>query len=189
MKKVALYGSLLALFGATAAFGAGQFPGYPLATSSPTSGNATTLPLTGNETIPADTNLTQSYNGLTVGSIQPQTEVIQTSQLKAYVLTSPTVTGNLSIAASLPTVSTCGTSPTVAAGSNANGGTITTGSTATTACTITFATPFATSAACSVSPVGAANSGLYVSAQSASALTLTYTSATSQKFAYTCIGN
>jgi hypothetical protein len=95
MKKVALYGSLLALFGATAAFGAGQFPGYPLATSSPITGNATTLPLTGNETIPADTNLTQSYPGpngtVITGSIQPQTEVIQTSQLRAYVLSGSSV--------------------------------------------------------------------------------------------------
>jgi len=111
MKKVALYGSLLALFGATAAFAAGQFPGYPLATSSPTSGNATTYPLTGNETIPADTNLTQSYSGLTVGSIQPQTELIQTSQLKAYVLTAPTVTSYLI----LPT-STIANLPSCAAG-------------------------------------------------------------------------
>lgn len=90
MKK-ALYGSLLALFGATAAFAAGQFPGYPLATSSPITGNATTLPLTGNETIPADTNLTQSYAGNTIGSIQPQTELISTSQLRAYVLSGSSV--------------------------------------------------------------------------------------------------
>jgi len=106
MKKVALYGSLLALFGATAAFAAGQFPGYPLATSSPTSGNATTYPLTGNETIPADTNLTQSYSGLTVGSIQPQTELIQTSQLRAYVLSGSSVTTYV-----LPSISTIATLP------------------------------------------------------------------------------
>jgi len=106
MKKVALYGSLLALFGATAAFGAGQFPGYPLATSSPIAGNATTLPLTGNETIPADTNLTQSYNGLTVGSIQPQTELIQTSQLRAYILSGSSVATYV-----LPLISTIATLP------------------------------------------------------------------------------
>jgi len=106
MKKVALYGSLLALFGATAAFAAGQFPGYPLATSSPITGNATTLPLTGNETIPADTNLTQSYSGLTVGSIQPQTELIQTSQLRAYVLSGSSVTTYV-----LPSISTIATLP------------------------------------------------------------------------------
>ena len=91
MKKVALYGSLLALVGATAAFGAGQFPGYPPATATPSSGNAVTLPLTGNETIPADTNLTQSYGGNTIGSIQPQTELISTSQLRAYVLSGSSV--------------------------------------------------------------------------------------------------
>ena len=87
MKKVALYGSLLALVGATAAYAQGQFPGYPLATASPSSGNAVTYPLTGVEQIPADTML--SYG------IQPQTEVIQTQQLKAYVLTAPTITSYL----------------------------------------------------------------------------------------------
>jgi hypothetical protein len=99
MKKVALYGSLLALVGATAAYAQGQFPGYPLATSSPSSGNASTLPLTGVEQIPADTMLGQG--------IQPQTEVIQTQQLKAYVLTAPSVTGGLSVAGGL-TVSSGG---------------------------------------------------------------------------------
>ena len=108
MKKVALYGSLLALFGATAAFAAGQFPGYPLATSSPITGNATTLPLTGNETIPADTNLTQSYSGLTIGSIQPQTELIQTSQLRAYVLSGSSVsTYVLSTPVTIATLPSC----------------------------------------------------------------------------------
>ena len=106
MKKVALYGSLLALFGATAAFGAGQFPGYPIATTSPATGNIATLPLTGFEAIPADTNLTQSYSGLTVGSIQPQTELIQTSQLRAYVLSGSSVTTYV-----LPSISTIATLP------------------------------------------------------------------------------
>jgi len=144
MKKVALYGSLLALFGATAAFGAGQFPGYPISTASPSTGNIATSPLTGLEVIPADTNLLANYvtttgsisgtaltvssgTGIAVGQnvtganvqpgtqivsgsgtswvvspsqtvsstsmnfggagVNPQTEVIQTQQLKAYVLT------------------------------------------------------------------------------------------------------
>ena len=115
MKKVALYGSLLALFGATAAFGAGQFPGYPLATSSPITGNATTLPLTGNETIPADTNLTQSYPGpngtVITGSIQPQTEVIQTSQLRTYILSGANVANVLGLTSfTIATLPTCGAS-------------------------------------------------------------------------------
>jgi hypothetical protein len=91
--------------------------------------------------------------------------------------------------AALPTISACGTSPSATAGSNNNSGQITTGSTATTACTITFATAYPTAAYCTVSPQGAANSGLYISAQSASAFTITYTSATSAKFQYTCFGN
>lgn len=87
-----------------------------------------------------------------------------------------------------PTISSCGTSPSVTAGASNDSGQITTGSTATTACTITFATAFPNTASCTVVPVGAANSGLYISAQSAAAFTITYTSATSQKFQYNCKG-
>ena len=83
MKKVALFGGLLALVGVSAAYGQGQFPDYPLATASPITGYATTLPLTGNERIPADTMLT--------GGVNPQTEVISTSQLRAYVLSGSSV--------------------------------------------------------------------------------------------------
>lgn len=89
MKKVALYGGLLALVGAGSAFALGQFPDYPLATGS----------LTGNERIPADTMLGQGIN--------PQTEVISTSQLKAYVFSGATVSTYLklpsSTIAALPT--------------------------------------------------------------------------------------
>lgn len=107
MKKVALIGGLLALVGVGSAFAAGQFPGYPVATSSPISGNAVTLPLTGNETIPADTNLTQSYP-LTSGSIQPQTELIQTSQLRSYVLSGSTVSTYVrSTPVTIATLPTC----------------------------------------------------------------------------------
>ena len=84
MKKIALYGGLLALLGVSAAFAGGQFPDYPLATLSPTTGYVATLPLTGNERIPADTMLS--------GGVMPQTEVISTSQLKTYILTLPTST-------------------------------------------------------------------------------------------------
>ena len=115
MKK-ALYGSLLALFGATAAFAAGQFPSYPIATSSPTtaSGNAATLPLTGFEAIPADTRLlanavtttgsisgttltVSSGSGIAVGynvvgaGVQPGTQVVSGSGTSWVVDTAQTV--------------------------------------------------------------------------------------------------
>jgi hypothetical protein len=168
MKKVALYGSLLALFGATAAFGAGQFPGYPISTANPATGSAATSPLTGLEVIPADTNLLSNYvtttgsisgttltvssgTGLAVGEnvtganvqpgtqivsgsgtswvvtpsqtvastsmnfggagVNPQTEVIQTQQLKAYVLSAPTVTSYMILPTStIAALPTCGAS-------------------------------------------------------------------------------
>jgi len=103
MKKVALYGSLLALVGATAAYAQGQFPDYPLATSSPASGSATTIPLTGNERVPADTMLSQG--------IQPQTEVISTSQLRTYVLSGANVANVLGLASfTIATLPTCSAS-------------------------------------------------------------------------------
>jgi len=144
MKKVALYGGLLALLGAGAAYGAGQFPGYPLLSS-----------ISGFEYVPADTgavaagaSFTGSISGTTLtatgisgtiyagqnivganvapgtaivsgsggtwtvsvsqtvsstamtsggGGVNPQTAMIQTQQLKAYVLTSPVVTGVLTL--------------------------------------------------------------------------------------------
>jgi len=158
MKKVALYGGLLALVGVSAAYGAGQFPGYPLAAA----------PLSGFEYVPADTGdvatmatFTGSISGTTLtissltsgsvyvgqnlrganiapgtsivsgsgltwtvsnsqtvasttitsggGGVNPQTEMIQTQQLKAYVLTAPTVTSYLTLPSStivaLPTCS------------------------------------------------------------------------------------
>lgn len=99
MKKVALFGGLLALVGVSAAFAQGQFPGYPLATASPPAGSVATLPLTGIEQIPADTLLS--------GGANPQTEVINTSQLRAYVLSGGSVSTYL-----LPTAVTIATLPT-----------------------------------------------------------------------------
>ncbi len=156
MKKVALYGGLLALIGAGSAFAAGQFPGYPLATA----------PLTGFEYVPADTgavaqgaSFTGSISGTTLtissltsgtvyvgqnivganvapgtvivsgsglswtvsvsqtvastsmtsggGGVNPQTEMIQLQQLKAYVFSGASVSTYLklpsSTIAALPT--------------------------------------------------------------------------------------
>ena len=181
MMKKALYGSLLALFGATAAFAAGQFPDYPIATSSPVTGNIATIPLTGFEAIPADTRIINPYatftgvisgttltvsgvsgniaigqnvlganvqpgTQITAGSgsswtvtpsqtvastsmssggagVNPQTEVIQTQQLKAYVLTAPTVTSYLILPTStIAALPTCGAS-TLGAIATVNNGT------------------------------------------------------------------
>ena len=180
MKKVALYGSLLALFGATSAFAIGQFPAFPIATSSPVAGNVATLPLTGFEAIPADTGLLAPYatftgsisgTALTVSGVtgtiaigqnvlganvqpgtqvtggsgsswtvspsqtvastalssggagpNPQTEVIQTSQLKAYVLTAPAVTSYLGLPVStIAALPACTTSTNGALAAVSNG--------------------------------------------------------------------
>lgn len=64
----------------------GMFPGYP----------AATLPLTGNETIPADTNLS--------GGRQPATELITVNQLQSLRQVTLTGTGTMSIDASQGTL-------------------------------------------------------------------------------------
>ena len=105
-------------------------------------------------------------------------------------------TTQLSAAANLPTLSTCGTgSPVATAGSNSNAGQFTLGSGGTpTACTVTFAVPYATYAYCTVTPAssgGAAiTGGYYLSAMSKTAFTLTIgTGTNSLVFDYTCVGN
>ena len=91
---------------------------------------------------------------------------------------------------SVPTTSTCGTSPSVDAGSSNHAGKITFGS-ATTACTLTFASAFANNAYCTVTPAAqpAAVANIpYISAQSKTAFTISGGTA-SASYYYTCGGN
>ena len=104
----------------------------------------------------------------------------------------PTV--QLSAAANSPVLTSCGTSPSVAAGSNSNAGQFTLGTATPTTCTVTFAVAYATQAYCTVSPAssgGAAiTGGYYISAQSKTAFTLTIgTGTNSLAWNYTCSGN
>jgi len=91
---------------------------------------------------------------------------------------------------SVPTASTCGTSPAVDAGSSNHAGKITFGS-ATTACTLTFASAFANNAFCTVTP-GAQPAAVanipYISAQSKTAFTISGGTA-SAVYYYNCGGN
>jgi hypothetical protein len=93
-----------------------------------------------------------------------------------------------------PSATSCGTSPSIASGSNAQGGQFTLGTGTPTACTITFATPFPNNSYCTLTPAssgGAAISGgYYISAESATAFTLTLGTGTSSLvFNYSCTGN
>lgn len=92
----------------------------------------------------------------------------------------------ISTAASPPTVSSCGTSPSVS-GTDVKG-VITTGSGGPTACTLNFATAYASAPVCVVSLVNSASIGHKVTATTASALTVGFTAGySSQKFNYVCI--
>ena len=158
MKKVALIGGLLALVGAGSAFGAGQFPGYPLASTisgfeyvpadtgdvatratftAGISGNALTVAvspalvgqlyvganLQGAGIAPGTVITGGSGNSWTVspsqtvsagtamtaggGGVNPQTEMIQTQQLRSYVLSGSSISTIV-----LPTMVTIATLPT-----------------------------------------------------------------------------
>lgn len=91
MKKLLLSLVACAMLASGVAYAAGIFP-YP----------AVTLPLTGAETIPVDTNLTQ---GLT-----PATEIISTAQLKDYVFgggTNVGITAATATGATTTSAATC----------------------------------------------------------------------------------
>ncbi|MCC3246666.1 hypothetical protein LG047_15300 [Methylocystis sp. WRRC1] len=97
----------------------------------------------------------------------------------------------VTVTAALPSLSTCGTSPAVTAGSSNNGGSFTLGTGSPTACTVTFNSAYANTAFCTVTPrssLGAVT--YYISSQSKTAFTVTLSAGTdSAQFNYTCFGN
>lgn len=107
MRKPVLAGLVAGLLLAGVGFAyAGMWSGLPAATSSPTTGNAVTLPLTGNEVGAFDTGLSGGRN--------PQTETISVDQIKEYVYgnggaagASPNVAGTDSGGASTCNASRC----------------------------------------------------------------------------------
>jgi len=96
-------------------------------------------------------------------------------------LLSDTANGTLSS----PAASTCGTTPTVATYSTDTAGYVTLGSGSPTACTLTFANAYNLTPACNITP--SASAKCYLSARSASALTVTC-DATFVGFSYSCVG-
>lgn len=88
------------------------------------------------------------------------------------------------------TLSSCGTSPTMASGSSKMAGRITTGTGTVNSCTLTFDAAFPTNAFCVVAPVNASGTGFYISAQTASSFTITFgASSPSTSWQYICNGN
>lgn len=132
-----------------------------------------------------------SSNVVPIGSATAGTAIFPAMAGQWVVLQSDgtnwiTLGGSLKDTATTPSVGTCGTSPTIRAGSTNAAGSITTGSTSTTSCLLTFATSgFAAAPFCVVAPEGAANAGLF-GTTTTTTLTLTYTAATSAKFNYIC---
>ena len=96
----------------------------------------------------------------------------------------------LAVDGSAPTISACGTSPSVWGNASSNGGAFRTGSDGPSSCTVTFAKSFPGNAFCTVAPAGGSFAGTWrVSTPSASGFTLTLsTGAASQWFTYTCLG-
>lgn len=87
---------------------------------------------------------------------------------------------------SAPTLSTCGTSPTITG--TDSGGTVTTG-TGATACTVTFSAAFPNGAACVASPTHTSVGHVIISASSSTAFTFVGSSSTDTKtIHYVCVG-
>jgi hypothetical protein len=103
------------------------------------------------------------------------------------------IIGNhLSVNGGLPTLSACGTGPTLSANSTDGSGIITTGTGSPTACTLTFTGvgPFTASPECNVdAQVAGAPVGAAITTRSATAVTMTFASAmTSGTVDYFCVG-
>jgi hypothetical protein len=103
------------------------------------------------------------------------------------------IDGTLRIAPSNPTLSSCGTSPSITTDSSSNGGQFTIGGGTIYGCTITFAHPFSTNAKCVISAANTNASSVsgvvYVSASSKTAFTVsTSLSAGNAAFNYICNG-
>lgn len=112
-----------------------------------------------------------------------------------YVVTAPyaldiSTTGHINGQGSAPVPSACGTSPSMAAGSNDWHGTINVGSGVVTACTLTFSTPFKTNPPDCVVSDNSATVSSGVTARSATAITLG-SSATiaGGTISYICVGS
>jgi hypothetical protein len=97
----------------------------------------------------------------------------------------------INIAALVPVISSCGTSPPAAsAGSSQNAGQFTLGTGSPTACTITYVIPYPNYAYCTVTPASNYTGTYYISAQSKTAFTVTLGTGTSSAiFNYICFGN
>jgi len=89
-----------------------------------------------------------------------------------------------------PSLSSCGTSPSTAAGSSNQGGQITLGTGAPTACAVTFANAYPTYAFCTLTPASAYTGTYYLSGVSKSGFTINLgTGTSSAAFNYGCNGN
>lgn len=94
---------------------------------------------------------------------------------------------NVKNATASPGLSTCGTSPSIATGSNDHAGIVTMGSGSPTACTVTFATAYTNTPSVTITPTY--NATAYISAISNTAFTITFSAgAATSGFNYHCIG-
>lgn len=142
--------------------------------------------------------LVGSFSGLKLGAALD----VGLSRIKAgFVEIDTGVAGTLAImrvshaeigtGQTVPAVSTCGTSPAVAANSTDAAGNFTTGTGNPTTCTITFNTGYSTGAFCSIFPANSAavTAGAYISASSKMAFTIITSNTNNQSYNYTCQGS
>lgn len=124
------------------------------------------------------TNGVQVYPGLTVSGNASASGHVKANRVE--------------LSSAAPSLSSCGTSPSIVANSNSGSGNFTTGTGSPTGCTLTFATAYTNDAHCTVTAANLAGVGVstYVSSSTAASFSITMTVGTdSASYNYTCIGD
>jgi hypothetical protein len=181
----------LAVNGPVAATGTSTFVALST-TDNVTMGNASTDAHTANGSLAITNGLTVASSGITITgsglSVQGGAGTFDQNVVLGNAASDTiTVTGHLVASGADPTISSCGTSPTVVG--NDNAGTVTVGTGGSASCTITFSSTFTTAPACVVTPHFA--SSPYISASSATAITVAHGGpgfAAGDKLSYHCMG-
>lgn len=128
-------------------------------------------------------------NDFTQSVIQPLmgiTNAALSSALPPIEVLSPTVGNHMQTRGFTPTVSTCGTSPSIVGDDSS--GAITTGTGSPTACTLTFAAPYTYAPYCTANTSSTSSNASFSSLPSTTAFTVNLSSAlTSGKIQYQCI--
>ena len=151
--------------------------------------NQCTGPVIGNGSAAATCTTVIPNSNLPIGNsgaTLPLMSAINTwSGLQTFALLS--WTGHPYGSGTAPTLSACGTSPSLSTGANDTHGTITTGTASPTSCTLTWAAAYTNTPDCSIDSPGGTTINSFV--PTAATLVINFPGTSSAKFTYICHGN